>query len=245
MSDHRLFRELAHRYDAHTPPHHYQDDHAFVLELARGLDVREPSLLDVGCGTGVFLEKARAAGMRVSGIDASPAMIDVCAARLGAGIARTMRMEDLGAPATYDVVTALSWTLNYVESDAALDAVVERLVRSLRPRGLIVLQVAHAENASGEVFVDTEPVDDAPDEAVTLIYRFEKVDGTTLAADYVYARTGTSEFVTEKHLLHAASVGLVVDACRRAALASIEVFDSWRKEAFARAISPFVIGRAR
>lgn len=42
-------------------------------------------------------------------------------------------------------------------------------------------------------------------------------------------------------MLHAASVGLVVDAfCQRAGLTSVEVYDSWRKDEFARAISPFV-----
>ena len=34
---HRLFDDFAHRYDLHTPPGHYQHDHAFVLEQAAAL----------------------------------------------------------------------------------------------------------------------------------------------------------------------------------------------------------------
>ena len=69
-----LFDALAHRYDLHTPPDHYRHDHAFVLEQAATLG-SPCRLLDVGCGTGVLVEKARRAGVLAMGIDASPGMI--------------------------------------------------------------------------------------------------------------------------------------------------------------------------
>ena len=76
---HALFGLLADRFDWHTPPHHYQDDHAFVLKA-----LGKPGLiLDIGCGTGVFLEKALSAGFNVIGIDAAPEMVSVAANRIG------------------------------------------------------------------------------------------------------------------------------------------------------------------
>lgn len=60
---------------------------AVALESQLMLNLLEPaageSVLDIGCGTGVSLEPLLAAGIDVTGIDASPYMLDLAAARLG------------------------------------------------------------------------------------------------------------------------------------------------------------------
>ena len=68
-------------------------------------------LLDVGCGTGVFLQAAIAAGIDGYGIDAAPEMIDVARQRLGDDRVRVQRMQDVSEIESYDVICALSWTL--------------------------------------------------------------------------------------------------------------------------------------
>jgi predicted TPR repeat methyltransferase len=108
----RLFGDLAHRYDLHTPPNHYQHDHAFVLQQAAALG-KPCRLLDVGCGTGVLVEKALRAGMLARGIDASAAMIRVAEGRVGKGAAAVGRMQEIDEVGAYDLVVSLSWTLNY------------------------------------------------------------------------------------------------------------------------------------
>src|SRR5260370_664425 len=100
-----LFGKVADRYDWHTPPHHYQDDHAFVLSKFPNKGCR---ILDVGCGTGVFLERAAHAGLDATGIDASAEMIAIASTRVNSDRVRVARMQELSECETYDGIVSLS-----------------------------------------------------------------------------------------------------------------------------------------
>src|SRR5689334_20504331 len=117
---HRLFHEFAHRYDLHTPPGHYKHDHEFVIKEALEARSTNCRLLDVGCGTGVFLEAAIAAGIDAYGVDAAPEMIDVASKRIGADRVRVQRMEEISEESSYDVICALSWTIHYCATESDL-----------------------------------------------------------------------------------------------------------------------------
>src|SRR5260221_3854044 len=150
----RLFHEFAHRYDLHTPPGHYKHDHAFVVaEALRGAP-QNCRLLDVGCGTGVFLETALAAGIDAYGIDAAPDMIEVASRRVGHNRVRVQRMQEIDDLDSYDVVCSLSWTIHYCETGAQLQEVIGRCRRALHECGFILLQVANDEAMTGAVNVD-------------------------------------------------------------------------------------------
>src|SRR5215203_2397129 len=103
----RLFADFAARYDLHTPPHHDRPDHDLVLDELRrfGPGAR---VLDLGCGTGAFLQHARAAGLDAFGIDASPEMAAIAEQRLGPGIVRVQRLQDVEEVEAYDALLALS-----------------------------------------------------------------------------------------------------------------------------------------
>jgi SAM-dependent methyltransferase len=67
------------------------------------------TLLDVGCGTGHFSRRFAAAGLRVTGLDPDPAMLEY-ARRLGSGV-NYLRGTATALPlpdGTYDVVTAVT-----------------------------------------------------------------------------------------------------------------------------------------
>jgi SAM-dependent methyltransferase len=65
------------------------------------------SLLDAGCGTGLALRLAAARGARVSGLDASAALLDVARGQLPDADLRVGDIEELPYDdATFDVVTA-------------------------------------------------------------------------------------------------------------------------------------------
>lgn len=67
------------------------------------------SVLDIGCGSGIFCEMAARLGVRVSGIDASDSLIAIANQRVPDGDFRVGEMEILPYPdQIFDVVTGFS-----------------------------------------------------------------------------------------------------------------------------------------
>ena len=77
------------------------------------------TLLDAGCGSGLFCRYAANRGARVSGVDAAPALLDIARDRVPHG---TFEIGDLGnlpfGDNTFDVVTGIN-SFEYVSSPAA------------------------------------------------------------------------------------------------------------------------------
>ena len=67
------------------------------------------SILDIGCGSGIFCEMAAKRGARVSGLDASEHLVAIAHERVQSGEFRTGEMEELPYDnQTFDVVTGFS-----------------------------------------------------------------------------------------------------------------------------------------
>ena len=236
-----LFGRLADRYDWHTPPHHYQDDHAFVLERLS----ESRRVLDVGCGTGVLLERAVTAGFDAFGIDASPAMVAIAAGRVGAERVNVERMQDIDETNAYDGVVSLSWSFNYVQSLREARHVLERLFRALRPKGHLILQIAHAPNAVGALGEDRESGPDGSEGDVLFLYRFSSVPDQSgvLKAQYVYGCKSEKYLYFEEHRLCAADVNEVSALALKVGFVDIQLLDSWRGEPFGKSVSAFLLAQ--
>jgi SAM-dependent methyltransferase len=236
---HRLFHEFAHRYDLHTPPGHYQHDHAFVINEALRVSPVNCRLLDVGCGTGVFLEAAISAGIDGHGIDASWEMIEVSRRRLGEDRARVQRMQEISGRSDYDVVCALSWTIHYCESEAQLEDILNRCRRALRSGGLILLQVANDVCMTGAVKIDREPGPSGEPDDTYFVHRFlpQNDPNHRVIAEYVYTSVALSELLYEQHELGFASPSLIADAVRQSGFGNVCIMKS-------ESIAPFVLGIA-
>ena len=233
----QLFNQFAHRYDLHTPPGHYQHDHAFVIAEALRVAPNHCRLLDVGCGTGVFLETACAAGIDGYGLDASRRMIERATKRLSNERLRVQRMQEIADREAYDVVCALSWTIHYCESAAELRDVVSRCHRALRPGGLLVLQVADDRQMSGAINIDREAGPSGEPDDTLLIHRFQPQhdDGHTVIADYIYASCAARELLCEQHQLTSANPSMTIAALQRAGLHNVRLVNEG-------SLSPFVTG---
>ncbi len=118
----------------------YARNGRFVADLAGGvvnLLAAAPGerILDIGCGDGALTAKIAAAGAVVTGIDASPEMVEGARA-LGLD-ARVMSAEALSFDGEFDAVfsnAALHWMRNQ-------DAMLAGVRRALRPGGRFVAEM--------------------------------------------------------------------------------------------------------
>lgn len=95
-------------------------------------------VLDLGCGHGAFLDVARAAGLRASGLDDSARAVAVCAER-GHDVTHADALDGLRARATEPVDGVLCAHLIEHLDGASAAALIEAAARALRPRGALVL----------------------------------------------------------------------------------------------------------
>ena len=110
--------------------------HEATVAALRPLDGR--SLLDAGCGSGLALRIAAAAGARVSGLDASAALLEVARERVPDADLRVGDLADLPyADATFDVVTAFN-AIQYADDPRGAAA---ELARVARPGGRVAIGV--------------------------------------------------------------------------------------------------------
>jgi ubiquinone/menaquinone biosynthesis C-methylase UbiE len=108
------------------------------------------SLLDAGCGAGLALRLAAEQGARVSGLDASAALLDVARGRLPDADLRVGGIEELPYDdATFDVVTAY----NSIQYASDPKTAVAELARVARPDGRVAIEVwGEAAHCETEVF---------------------------------------------------------------------------------------------
>lgn len=119
----------------------YDDDVALYERLA---DAGWNSVLELGCGTGRVTVALARAGLAVTGIDISPAMLAIARERAAgitgvALIEADMRTLDLGE--RFDAVIVPLGALQHLESVDDLIAAMEAIARHLDPAGIAVVDV--------------------------------------------------------------------------------------------------------
>lgn len=111
------------------------------------------SVLDVGCGTGTYALELAAAGLKVSGVDISPAMLDLAREKAGASdLGISFHLADAcNLPFeenTFDAVVSVTALEFIPEPGAAL----AEAYRVLKPGGTLVVGVIEKNSAWGRYY---------------------------------------------------------------------------------------------
>ncbi|HEU5153083.1 MAG TPA: class I SAM-dependent methyltransferase [Iamia sp.] len=129
---------------------------ALVARARAAAGDRTPAVLELGVGTGRLALPLAAAGLAVTGVDASTAMLDRLAGKPG-GHAVTAVVGDMAGPlpdGPFDLVVVARNTFFNLTTEAAQRACLTDVARVLAPGGRLVV----------EAFVPTD--DDAPTSSV-------------------------------------------------------------------------------
>jgi SAM-dependent methyltransferase len=133
---------LAPVYDLFTGGHDHAAWAGLLEGLAREHGLRGRRLLDVGCGTGSALAPMLERGYSGVGVDVSPRMLEVARAKLGGRaelVAADMRaLPELGE---FDLVWSVADAINYLHTEAELEAAFAGFRRNLAPGGVVVFDV--------------------------------------------------------------------------------------------------------
>lgn len=119
----------------------YDPKSEVILHFDRTLDVigakaSKGRLLDIGCATGVFLDRARKRGYEPVGVDFSSELVDYARREFSLD-ARLGTLEDQAFPdAHFDVVTML----DVIEHIPRYEGLFPELRRVLKPGGLLLLR---------------------------------------------------------------------------------------------------------
>lgn len=119
-----------------------------VMKESLGIACRDLDLLDAGCGTGLFGERARPFCSRLIGVDLSPGMLQIARGR---GLYDELHEAELASwlaeqREAFDVVASAD-TLCYF---GALDGALRAAYSALRPGGWLFFSVEHHREASAD-----------------------------------------------------------------------------------------------
>ena len=123
-----------------------------LLELLRENDVGAGSVVDLGCGSGIWARALTDAGYAVLGIDGSAAMVALARKQAPRAYFRRGSFMDAKLPRC-DAITALGEVFNYTFDPRARRGALPRLFKTLhvalRPGGLLIFDVAGPDRARG------------------------------------------------------------------------------------------------
>jgi SAM-dependent methyltransferase len=129
---------LAAIYDAFEGERRADLDHYLAIAAEYGAR----SLLDVGCGTGIFACRAALRGMDVTGVDPAEASLEVARARPGAEQVRWLHGDATGLPELQvDLATMTANVAHVFLTDESWAATLRGVYTALRPGGQLVFEV--------------------------------------------------------------------------------------------------------
>ena len=235
----KLYHELAEYYFALENNHRdIQQDISFIINLL-GLK-KDPSLLDLGCGTGEHLDLLRRAGFRCTGIDISDNMLSIARERFPLGIEFTsMNMTDIDYDNEFDMVISLFGSFNYLTHDTHIESLLVKTRKALKPGGLGVFEIW---NTPPLIKIKKKDIDlvsvtnymGAEIKRERGFKLWNNMDKTVVEVNYRYTITGEQETKTmrDRHIMRTFTTDEIRTFLIKAGFAVKKIFSNFLSEQY-------------
>lgn len=206
----------------------YPGHAAAVTALIEASNPGAATLLEVGCGTGLFLERLLDR-FAVTGVDMSAEMLAVASARLPVVPLHAADMRRFSIDERFDAVVCLFSSLGYMATEAELRQAVARMADHLAPGGVLVVDGWLRPEIVIDGFVG---LDTAAAEGVTVgRMSFTRLgDGVTdMEMHHLVGRPGIGiEYFVERHLMGVYPDDVYVAALTAAGITGVTVTEGYR-----------------
>ncbi len=137
----KLYHDLAEYY------FHLEEKHRNIandVKLVQSLlkNKTNPSLLDLGCGTGEHLNHLSKSGIKCVGIDSSNSMLNIAKSRFPDSIEfQNTDMRYIDFHEEFDIAISLFGSLDYITEDSEINSVLSNIWKALKPNGIGLLEI--------------------------------------------------------------------------------------------------------
>lgn len=228
------YERFAHVYDELMTDIPYDEYVEWVMQCAPS--DTHPTLLDIGCGTGVLAAMFAQVGYAVSGVDLSEDMLSVAQERFEALDVSiplyAMSMDELDGFADFDVAVIPIDSLNYVREEAAVVETLSRIYAALRDGGQLFFDV-HSVYKMDTIFLESPFTYD--DGEITYMWHTEPGDEAHAIASqitfFVHQQHGLYERFDEEHYQRSYEPQQYVAWLQQIGFSDIQVTADWSFEA--------------
>ena len=205
----KLYHQLAESYYS-IESHHRDISHDISLVRSLLHSVREPALLDLGCGTGEHLASLSKYGINCTGVDSSADMIRVGRLRFPGKIRfEHSNITDIDYYNDFDLVTSLFGSMNYLLEDEEIDRAFWNIWRALKDDARALLEIWNSFPIKQIQKKDISRVSTTRFDGRTIVRErgfhviTDRPGKTVAEVDYRYTITGTGpmEILTDKHVM--------------------------------------------
>lgn len=246
------YEQIAHLYDSYM---RFTDDLPFFLQECRDTS---GSVLELMCGTGRVSIPLLEAGVNLTCVDASSAMLSILGQKLAArGLSASVVQADvtcLKLEPTFELVLLPSQSFHELRTEAEQKAVLSEIARLLKPNGRFVCTLHNPKVRLQSVgrgpsrYGPFPRTDGTGTVALSVDLDYEPETGTGIGAQIVYELDSAGQEVAEHRLLIRFSL-IEFDVFQKLALAAgfviEELFGNYERSPFVPETSPYIIVRAR
>lgn len=214
---HLAYTKSMHLYDRYISGADYEQGAKRLVEMIRAIDPASCSLLDVGCGSGKYLQHLQRE-FECEGLDLSEGFVEIAKKRCPLLSIHQGDMLNFDLGKQFDAISCLFLAIAYVKTTENLNKAIENMARHLAPGGVLFVEPWVYPDKFWDRRLTAEFIDD-PDLKISRMFiaRAEKgisvydihyLVGTSEGIEYFIEREELGLFTHEQYMAAFEGAGL-------------------------------------